>query len=78
MANTRAFILMQTTVGKTKDVVAALKQVSDVTSVDVVTGDFDIIAIVEAPDLPSVGEAVTASIHTIPGITRTSTCLVVS
>ena len=46
-------------------------------SVDVVTGPYDIIAIIEAPDLSSVGETVTGSVHTISGIVRTVTCLAV-
>ena len=77
MATTRAFVLMETAVGKTKDVVEELKSVEAVASVDVVTGPYDIIAIIEAPDLSSVGETVTGSVHTISGIVRTVTCLAV-
>ena len=77
MASTKAFVLIETSVGKTKDVVAALNSVGGVTSVDVVTGPYDIIAVVEAGDLASVGDTVTGSVHTIPGIVRTVTCLAV-
>ncbi|MDA0799792.1 MAG: Lrp/AsnC ligand binding domain-containing protein [Chloroflexi bacterium] len=78
MAATRAFVLIETAVGKTKDVVAALHQVEGVSSVNVVTGPYDIIVIVEASDLASVGDTVTSNIHTIAGIVRTVTCLAVS
>jgi DNA-binding Lrp family transcriptional regulator len=78
MAATRAFVLIETAVGKTKDVVSALHQLTSVASVNVVTGPYDIIAIVEASDLASVGDTVTTNIHTIPGIVRTVTCLAVS
>jgi DNA-binding Lrp family transcriptional regulator len=78
MASTRAFVLIETAVGKTKDVVTALHQVEGVSSVNVVTGPYDIIVIVEASDLASVGDTVTSNIHTIPGIVRTVTCLAVS
>ena len=74
----RAFVLVETSVGKTKDVVAALKGVKEVTSVDAVTGPYDIIAVVEAPDLNSVGDVVTSRVHIVPGIVRTVTCLAVS
>jgi DNA-binding Lrp family transcriptional regulator len=74
---TKAFVLIETAVGKTKDVVAALHQVNGVASVDVVTGPYDIITVIEAPDLSSVGEMVTGSVHTIGGIVRTVTCLAV-
>ncbi len=77
MATTKAFVLIETAVGKTKDVVAALHQVKGVTSVDVVTGPYDIIAVVEAADLSSVGDTVTGNVHTIGGIIRTVTCLAV-
>ena len=75
---TKAFVLIETAVGKTKDVVSALNSVDGVASVDVVTGPYDIIAIVSAPDLSSVGDTVTGSVHTIAGIVRTVTCLAVS
>ena len=77
MANTKAFVLIETAVGKTKDVVTALSTVPSVTSVDVVTGPYDIICMVEAEDLSSVGDTVTGSVHTIGGIVRTVTCLAV-
>jgi DNA-binding Lrp family transcriptional regulator len=77
MASTRAFVLIETAVGKTKDVVTALNKVDGVASVDVVTGPYDIIAVIEAPDLGSVGDTVTGSVHTIGGIVRTVTCLAV-
>ncbi len=77
MAATKAFVLIETTVGKTKDVVSALHEVDGVTSVDVVTGPYDVICVVEADDLSSVGDTVTGSVHTIGGIVRTVTCLAV-
>ena len=77
MESTRAFVLIETAVGKTKEVVAALHQVSGVASVDVVTGPYDIIAVVQAADLGAVGDTVTGSVHTIGGIIRTVTCLAV-
>jgi DNA-binding Lrp family transcriptional regulator len=77
MATTKAFVLIETAVGKTKDVVASLNKVDGVSSVDVVTGPYDIITMIEAADLSSVGDTVTGSVHTIGGIVRTVTCLAV-
>ncbi len=73
---TRALILIETAVGKTKEVVAALQKLEGVASADPVTGPYDIVAIVEGPDLNAVGDMVTSKMHTIPGITRTVSCLV--
>ena len=72
---TKAYILIETTVGKSRDVADALRALVGVETVDAVTGPYDIIAIVAAPDLNAVGDLVTAQIHTINGIVRTVTCL---
>ena len=77
MATTKAFVLIETAVGKTKDVVASLNKVDGVSSVDVVTGPYDIITVIDAAELSSVGDTVTGSVHTIGGIVRTVTCLAV-
>lgn len=78
MATTRAFILVETAVGKTRDVVAALRHLSGIKTVDAVTGPYDVIAVVEAADLNSVGNLVTSNIHTVGGVVRTVTCLSVT
>ena len=44
-------------------------------AVDTVTGPFDIIAVVEADDLPSIGDLISDGMHSIPGIVKTVTCL---
>ncbi len=71
----KAFVLIETAVGKTKDVYAALDKVEGIKSVDIVTGPYDIIAVVEGEDLNNIGNLVTNKIHPVPGITRTVTCL---
>ena len=75
--STKAFVLIETAVGKTRDVVQALEGTNGIKSVDVVTGPYDIIAVVEADDLASVGNMVTSNVHAIGGIQRTVTCLAV-
>ena len=72
---TKAYILIETAVGKSRDVAEALRVLVGVDTVDAVTGPYDIIAIVSAPDLNAVGDLVTGQIHTINGIARTVTCL---
>ena len=71
----RAFVLIETAVGRNKEVVAALSQLAGMKSVDVVTGPYDIIAVVEGKNLNDIGDIVTGKIHPISGITRTVTCL---
>jgi len=72
----KAFILIETVVGRNKYVVAALKQLEGVKSVDTVTGPYDIIATIEGETLNVIGDLVTAKIHPIAGISRTVSCLV--
>ena len=71
----KAFILIETTVGKTKEVATTLKQLEGVKSVDPVTGPYDIIAVIERESLTDIGDLVTSKIHPVPGISRTVTCL---
>ena len=71
----KAFVLIETAVGRTSEIVNQIKQIKGVSSVDAVTGPFDVIAIVEARNLNDIGDLVTRNVHPIAGITRTVTCL---
>ena len=73
----KAFVLIETVVGKNKEVVSALRQLKGVKSVDTVTGPYDIIAIIEGETLNDIGDLVTGKIHPITGISRTVTCLAI-
>ena len=72
----KAFILIETVVGRTKEVDAGLQRLEGVKSVDVVTGPYDVIVIIEGETLNEIGDIVTDKIHPIAGISRTVTCLV--
>ncbi len=72
---TKAYILIETAVGKSREVSTVLRNLPGVENVDPVTGPYDIIAVVGAPDLNAVGDLVTSQVHTIDGIKRTVTCL---
>jgi len=71
----KAFVLIETVVGRNKEVVTALKQLEGVKSVDTVTGPYDVIAILEGETLNDIGNLATAKIQLIAGISRTVTCL---
>ena len=72
---TKAYVLIETAVGKSRTVAARLKDMRGIDTVDPVTGPYDIIAVVSAPDLNAVGNLVTSAIHTLDGVERTVTCL---
>ena len=73
----KAFVLIETVVGRNKEVVTTLKKLAGVTTVDIVTGPYDVIAIVEGETLNNIGDIVTSKIHPVAGIARTVTCLAI-
>ena len=75
--STKAFILIETAVGRTREVADALKGVEGMQSVDVVTGPYDVIAVIDASDMNTMGAMVTEMIHSIGGVVRTVTCVAV-
>ena len=75
---TKAYVLIETAVGKTRDVLMELRSVNGVREADAVTGEYDVVAVVEAESLNAIGDLVTGNIHTIGGIQRTTTYLSVS
>lgn len=75
---TRAYILIETVVGRTGEVSAALEAMPAMIRVDTVTGPYDVIAIVEAEDLPALGNLISEDMHSIMGIVKTVSCLSVS
>ncbi len=74
---TKAYLLVETAVGKTRDVATTLQRLEGIETVDVVTGPYDIIAMISADDMTVVGNWVTGPIHTVPGVVRTVTCVAV-
>ena len=76
--STRAYILMEAEVGQVAQVVEALRSLGGIISADPVTGNFDIIALVEAPDMAGMADLVTGRIQGIQGVRRTITCVAAS
>ena len=72
----KAFILIETAVGKAREVAGTLRSVEGMQSVDVVMGPYDVIAIIDSPDINTMGSLVTEKVHTIVGVVRTITCMV--
>ena len=55
----KAYILIETQVGRSREVVVALRGLEGVTSAEIVTGTVDVIALVEAEDMVTVADLVT-------------------
>jgi DNA-binding Lrp family transcriptional regulator len=74
----RAFVLIQTEVGRAAGVARAVADVAGVVSAEGVTGPYDVIARCEASGVDELGRMVVGAIQQIEGIIRTVTCPVVN
>jgi len=78
----KAYVLIETAAGKTKQVKKALAKVksprASVSAMDAVTGPYDFIAVVDGATLDAIGNLVTESIGVVDGVTRTTTRVAVS
>jgi DNA-binding Lrp family transcriptional regulator len=74
----RAYVLIQTEVGKAAAVATQIGALEGIVSADDVTGPYDVIATAEAPSVDDLGKMVVSKVQMIEGITRTLTCPVVN
>jgi len=75
--STKAYVLIDVMVGRTKEALKAMEGIEGVKSVHAVTGPHDLIALVECENLKSLGEVVLSQIRGVKGVTRTVTCMVI-
>ena len=73
----QAYILIQTEVGKAREVALAIKGLAGVVRVDAVTGPYDVVVLTEARSVDELGKMIVSKVQLVPGITRTLTCSVV-
>lgn len=73
-----ALVLIQARVGESSAVASAVIDVEGVTSADVVSGPYDVIARAEADSIDELGRLVISRIQTVGGVTRTLTCPVLT
>ncbi len=73
----RAYVLIQTEVGKSASVAAKVAEIPGVITADDVAGPYDVIVQAEADSVDDLGKMVVSRLQLIEGITRTLTCPVV-
>ena len=73
----KAYVLIEVQVAKIKQVVEVIHNIQGVASVDVVTGPYDAIAVIQTETLNDIGELIVAKVHPVAGISRTVTCIAV-
>jgi DNA-binding Lrp family transcriptional regulator len=69
-----AYVFVQVRVGRSAEVASEIARIESVTSSEVVTGPYDVIARTEAADMDDLGKLVLAKIQAVDGVTRTLTC----
>ena len=73
----RAYVLVEVESGRIADVIGALRTIQGVSSVDAVTGPYDIITTLQTSDPRQIGRLVMHEIQGIEGLKRTVTCIVI-
>lgn len=72
------FLLVETEVGRLEDVLEKIRATPSVTEVQAVTGPFDLIVKLEAPNINAALDTVVHKIRRIPGIKSTETLVTVA
>jgi DNA-binding Lrp family transcriptional regulator len=70
----RAWVLIQTEVGRAGEVAAAVAAIDGVEMAEVTAGPFDVIAKVQARSLDALGRLIVSRVQAVPGTMRTLTC----
>ncbi|MGB9761634.1 MAG: Lrp/AsnC family transcriptional regulator [Caldimicrobium sp.] len=74
----RAYVLINTQIGQTQEVVEELKKIPEVKRLDVIMGPYDIIVEVEVPHYEDISKLLLEKFQSISAINHTMTCPVVS
>ncbi len=73
----RAYVLISATPGKAIDVAGKLRGQDGIASVDAITGEYDVIAQVQAADIAGIGALIVEKVQRQEGVFKTITCLAV-
>ncbi len=69
----KAYVMIETAVGKTKEALESLRHMQGVKEADGVTGECDIVVVIEGDSLADIGDLVTGKIHMMNGVSKTTT-----
>ena len=70
----KAFVLIETEMGKAKEINGLLRSFKEIMSTDLVTNPYDIIAIIGGRTKEELEEFVSRRLQSIDGVTRTVLC----
>ena len=69
----KAYVFIQVAAGHSGDVASAQARHPSVASASRVTGPYDVIAVIQTPELDDVHRLITDEIHLLDGVVRTTT-----
>lgn len=73
----QAYVLIQTSVGRSTAVAKEISNLPGVISAADATGPYDVIVKVEAADMDALGQMIVTRLQLVDGVTRTLTCPIV-
>ena len=73
----RAYMFINALHGQSLTLTKEIRGVSGVHSADAITGDYDVVASIEARDLAEL-RAILAGVQAIAGVLKTTTCMVLA
>jgi DNA-binding Lrp family transcriptional regulator len=72
----KAFVLIEAVPKKARTACARIAKIPGVQSAHLITGPYDIVAVVDAGDPQAIGSIVMAKIQAVEGVGKTVTCVV--
>jgi DNA-binding Lrp family transcriptional regulator len=72
-----AYVFIECTAGAARDTAKEVSKIKGVVRANATTGPYDVIALVEAPDLNVLGDFIVTKIQGLSGVLRTQTNVVV-
>jgi DNA-binding Lrp family transcriptional regulator len=73
----RAYVLISATAGKSLEVATKLQGQEGILKADPISGEYDVIAEVEARDIAGIGKLIVEKVQAADGVFKTITCLVI-
>lgn len=74
----KAYVLINASPGRAIEVARKIQGQAGITAADAITGEYDVIAVCEAPGVNAIGSLIVEKIQKIDGVFKTITCLVVT
>jgi DNA-binding Lrp family transcriptional regulator len=74
----KAYVLINASPGRALEVARQMQGKPGIVAADAITGEYDVIAVCEAPDVNAIGQLIVDRIQKVEGVFKTITCLVVT